>query len=40
MPLGHGAVDDVVDSILCLASGRPKWITGQTRMVDGGWLLR
>lgn len=40
MPLGHGTVDDVVDSILFLASDRARWITGQTLVVDGGWLLR
>ena len=40
MPLGHGAIDDVVDSILFLASDRARWITGQTLVVDGGRLLR
>ena len=40
MPLGHGTVEDVVDAILFLASGRARWITGQTLVVDGGWLLR
>ena len=40
MPLGHGAIDDVVDAILFLASDRAKWITGQTLVVDGGRLLR
>lgn len=40
MPLGHGTVDDVVDAILFLASGKARWITGQTLVVDGGWLLR
>lgn len=40
MPLGHGAVDDVVDSILFLASNRSRWITGQTLVVDGGRLIR
>ena len=40
MPLGHGAVEDVVDAILFLASGKARWITGQTLVVDGGWLLR
>ena len=40
MPLGHGTVDDVVDSILFLASERARWITGQILVVDGGWLLR
>ena len=40
MPLGHGTVDDVVDAILFLASGKSRWITGQTLVVDGGWLLR
>ena len=39
MPLGHGTVDDVVDSIVFLASGRSRWITGQTLVVDGGWSL-
>lgn len=40
MPLGHGTVDDVVEAILFLASGKARWITGQTLVVDGGWLLR
>lgn len=40
MPLGHGTVGDVVDAILFLASGKSRWITGQTLVVDGGWLLR
>lgn len=40
MPLGHGTVDDVVDAIVFLASDRARWITGQTLVVDGGWLLR
>jgi len=40
MPLGHGTVDDVVNAILFLASGKARWITGQTLVVDGGWLLR
>ena len=40
MPLGHGTVEDVVDAILFLASGKARWITGQTLVVDGGWLLR
>ena len=40
MPLGHGTVDDVVDAVLFLASGKSRWITGQTLVVDGGWLLR
>ncbi|MCY4622339.1 MAG: SDR family NAD(P)-dependent oxidoreductase [bacterium] len=40
MPLGHGTVGDVVDAILFLASGKARWITGQTLVVDGGWLLR
>ena len=40
MPLGHGTVDDVVDAIMFLASDRARWITGQTLVVDGGWLLR
>ena len=40
MPLGHGTVGDVVDVILFLASGKSRWITGQTLVVDGGWLLR
>ena len=40
MPLGPGTVDDVVDSIVFLASDRARWITGQILVVDGGWLLR
>lgn len=40
MPLGHGTVEDVVDAVLFLASGKSRWITGQTLVVDGGWLLR
>ncbi|MDE0169908.1 MAG: SDR family NAD(P)-dependent oxidoreductase [bacterium] len=40
MPLGHGAVDDVVDAVVFLASDRARWITGQTLVVDGGWSLR
>ena len=40
MALGHGTVDNVVDSIVFLASDRARWITGQTLVVDGGWLLR
>ncbi|MDE0370848.1 MAG: SDR family NAD(P)-dependent oxidoreductase [bacterium] len=40
MPLGHGTVEDVVNAILFLASGKARWITGQTLVVDGGWLLR
>ena len=40
MSLGPGTVDDVVDSIVFLASDRARWITGQIRVVDGGWLLR
>ena len=40
MPLGHGTVEDVVDAIPFLVSGKARWITGQTLVVDGGWLLR
>ena len=40
MPLGHGTVEDVADAILFLASEKARWITGQTLVVDGGWLLR
>ena len=39
MPLGHGAVADVVDSIVFLASDRARWITVQTLVVDSGWSL-
>lgn len=40
MPLGFGEVDDIVDSILFLASDRARWITGHILVVDGGWLIR
>lgn len=40
MPLGFGEVEDIVDSILFLASDRARWITGHILVVDGGWLIR
>ena len=40
MPLGNGTVDDIVNAVVFLGSDRARWITGQTLVVDGGWLLR
>lgn len=40
MPLGFGEVDDIVDTVLFLASDRARWITGHILVVDGGWSIR
>jgi NAD(P)-dependent dehydrogenase (short-subunit alcohol dehydrogenase family) len=32
--------DDLVDTLLLLASPAGKWINGQTIGVDGGWIVR
>jgi NAD(P)-dependent dehydrogenase (short-subunit alcohol dehydrogenase family) len=38
-PLGRiGTVDDVADTVLFLASGMSKWVTGAAFVVDGGGL--
>lgn len=34
-----GAPEDIAEAVLFLASRRARYITGQTVVVDGGWLL-
>jgi NAD(P)-dependent dehydrogenase (short-subunit alcohol dehydrogenase family) len=36
----QGAPDELVGTLLLLASPAGEWITGQTINVDGGWVLR
>jgi NAD(P)-dependent dehydrogenase (short-subunit alcohol dehydrogenase family) len=41
VPLGRaGTPDDVADAVVFLASPDAAYITGETLVVDGGWLLR
>ena len=36
----EGPPDDLVGTILLLASSAGDWINGQTISVDGGWIMR
>jgi len=39
IPLGRlGQPDDLVGAVLFLASDEPRWMTGSTVTVDGGYL--
>lgn len=41
VPLGRaGTADEVADAVLFLTSSDAAYITGQTLVVDGGWLLK
>jgi NAD(P)-dependent dehydrogenase (short-subunit alcohol dehydrogenase family) len=35
-----GAMDDIADAILFLASDEARYITGQEVIVDGGYVVR
>ena len=36
----EGPPDDLVGTLLLLASSAGDWINGQTISVDGGWIMR
>jgi NAD(P)-dependent dehydrogenase (short-subunit alcohol dehydrogenase family) len=41
VPLGRaGTPDDIAEAVVFLASSEAAYITGETLVVDGGWLLR
>jgi NAD(P)-dependent dehydrogenase (short-subunit alcohol dehydrogenase family) len=41
IPLGRaGTPDDIAEAVVFLASSEAAYITGETLVVDGGWLLR
>jgi NAD(P)-dependent dehydrogenase (short-subunit alcohol dehydrogenase family) len=41
VPLGRaGTPEDVAEAVVFLASAEAAYITGETLVVDGGWLLR
>ena len=41
VPLGRaGTPEDIADAVVFLASAEAAYITGETLVVDGGWLLR
>jgi len=40
IPLGrYGQPEDIANVAVCLASDAASYITGQTIVVDGGWVL-